>query len=195
MNKPNSHLRRVKGVYLLLDILWFLAGLGLLIRPAFSSELICRAVGVLAVIYGGVKLFGYFSKDPYRLAFQFDLALGIFCLVFGLVLIFFSKAVLSLLPVLLGLFTVVSGAFKIQTALDAKRFGMPKWWTVLLLAVCSVALGIVLLLYPFGTALLAIRFMGLAMILYGIQELTSTAYTVNTKPNGIVIDVDDFKEC
>ena len=58
MNKPNSHLRRVKGVYLLLDILWFLAGLALLIRPAFSSELICRAVCVLAVIYGGVKLFG-----------------------------------------------------------------------------------------------------------------------------------------
>ena len=194
MRNPVSHLRNIKILYLILDIVWFLAGFALLLRPAFSSALICDVVGILAILYGTVKLLGYFSKDPYRLAFQFDLALGIFCLVFGLLLLFFSEVFLSALPVMLGLFTVVSAVFKIQTALEARSFGISKWWILLLLAICTAVLGIILLLYPFDTAMLAIRCMGLSMIIYGIQELTSTACTVNTKPNGIIIDVDDFKE-
>ena len=194
MDKHTSHLRHIKGVYLLLDILWFLSGLILMIWPGFSSKLICSVLGILCVVCGAVKLFSYFSKDPYRLAFQFDLALGIFGLILGAVLIFRSKTILSLLPVLVGLFTVVSGVFKLQTAMDARRFGLRKWWGMLLLSILTILMGAVLLLRPFGTALLAIRFMGLAMVLYGIQELTTTAYTVNTRSNGIIIDVEEYQE-
>ena len=194
MTRRFFHLKQIKGTYLLLDILWLLGGLALLIWPDTSTTLICRALGILCAIYGVVKLFGYFSKDPYRLAFQFDLALGIFCLILGIVLLFFSNTLLCLLPVLVGLFTVVSGAFKLQTALEAKRFGMEKWWAMLLLSLAVIAVGAVLLVRPFQSAMLAFQFMGLAIVLYGIQDLTTTAYTVKTKPNGIIIDVDDFRE-
>ena len=194
MKRHASYLRQIKWIYLLLDLLWLLAGLALLIRPGFSSMFICRCLGVLCLVYGVIKLFGYFSKDPYRLAFQFDLALGIFFLVLGAALLFFSHALLSLLPVLVGVFTVVSGVFKLQTAFDARRFGMGKWWGMLLLSLAVLAIGAILLVRPFQSAMLAVRFMGLAILLSGIQDLTTTAYTVKTKPNGVIIDVDDFRE-
>lgn len=192
--KRRFNLKHVKGTYLLLSLLWLLAGLALLIWPGFSSEVICYALGALCVAYGVVKLLGYLSKDPYRLAFQFDLALGILCIVMGCVLLFFSKAVISMLPILVGIFTLVSGVFKLQTAFDAKRFGMSKWWGLLLLSLLTMIIGVILLLRPFESAMLAIRFMGLAILADGVQDLTSTAYTVKTKPNGTVIDVDDFWE-
>ncbi|MGN0979754.1 MAG: HdeD family acid-resistance protein [Candidatus Avoscillospira sp.] len=194
MDRRFSHLKGIKWTYLLFSALWLLAGVVLLIWPRFSSEVICIALGVLCMLYGIVKLFGYFSRDPYRLAFQFDLALGILCLVLGIVLIFFSRAILSLLPVIVGIYAVVGGVFKLQTAFEAKRFGMRKWWGMLVLSLLTMALGVVLLVWPFSGAMLAIRFMGLAMIMSGVEDLTATAYTVKTKPNGTVIDVDDFWE-
>ena len=181
MQNPFSRLRRVKGTYLIFSILSLLLGLALLLFPGISSRVICYLLGGLSLAWAAVKLIGYFTKDPYRLAFQFDLALGIFCLVLGLVLIFFSKAVLSFLPVIVGIYTVVSGVFKLQTAFEARRFGIGSWIWMLLAS---------------ETALLGIRLMGLAILLGGIEDLTATACTVNTKKheNGTVIDVDDFWE-
>ena len=112
----------------------------------------------------------------------------------GLLLIFFSGAILSLLPAIVGIYTVVSGVFKLQTAFEAKHFGLSKWWGMLLISLVTIALGVVLLLRPFSSAMLLIRFMGLAILADGIQDLTTTAYTVKTKPNGIIVDVDDFRE-
>lgn len=194
MNRRSSHLKQIKGTYLLLTGLWLLSGLVLLVWPRFSSSLICTVLGVLCAVYGVIKLFGYFSRDPYKLAFQFDLALGILCLIFGAVLLFFPEALLSLLPVLIGLFSLVSGVFKLQTAFEAKRFGMRKWWGMLLLSLVTIAAGAVLLVQPFQSALLAIRFIGLAVLVTGFQDLATTAYTVNTRSNGVIIDVDDFRE-
>ena len=175
--------------------LMLLAGLLLLVVPNLESTTGQRILlGILFGLTGAAKLFGYFSKDPYRLAFQFDLALGIFFLVRGAALLFFSHALLSLLPVLVGVFTVVGGVFKLQTAFDARRFGMGKWWGMLLLSLAVIAIGAILLVRPFQSAMLAVQFMGLAILLSGIQDLTTTAYTVKTKPNGVIIDVDDFRE-
>ncbi len=194
MNRCSSRLRSIKWTYLVFSALWLVAGLALLIWPRFSSELVCHVLGILCVLYGVVKLFGYFSKDPYRLAFQFDLALGLLCIVLGGVLLFFSKALLALLPVIVGIFSMVSGVFRLQTAFEARRFGLDKWWGLLILSLAMMAVGVVLLVRPFASAMLALRLIGLAMLINGVQDITATAYTVKTKPNGIVIDVDDFRE-
>ncbi len=196
MQNPFSRLRRVKGTYLIFSILSLLLGLALLLFPGISSRVICYLLGGLSLAWAAVKLIGYFTKDPYRLAFQFDLALGIFCLILGLVLIFFSKAALSFLPVIVGIYTVVSGVFKLRTAFEARRFGIGSWIWMLLASVAAIVVGALVLVLPYQTALLGIRLMGLAILLGGIEDLTATACTVNTKKreNGAVIDVDDFWE-
>ena len=188
-----KHLKHIKGTYLLLTLLLILAGLALLLFPGVSSELICYVLGGLSVVYGIVKLAGYFSKDPYRLAFQFDLGLGILCIVLSLVLIFCQRFILSLLPTIVGIFTVVSGVFKVQTSLEARRFGMGKWGWLLAMAIVTIVLGVVLLIHPFQAAMLVVRFMGLAIVFGAVEDLITTAYTVNTKRDNI-IDVDDFWE-
>ena len=62
------------------------------------------------------------------------------------------------------------------------------------MSVAAIAVGALVLILPYQTALLGIRLMGLAIIVGGIEDLTATACTVNTKKNGTVIDVDDFWE-
>ena len=196
MHTPFHRLRRIKGTYLLFSILSLLLGLALLIFPALSSRIVCYLLGGLCLAWAAVKLIGYFTKDPYRLAFQFDLALGILCLILGLILICFSRMVLSFLPVIVGIYTVVGGVFKLQTAFEARRFGITSWPWMLLASAAAIVVGALVLILPYQTALLGIRLMGLAIIAGGIEDHTATACAVNTRSHrkGTVIDVDDFRE-
>ena len=111
--------KEAKRAYMILSGIFMLVGLCLTIWPEISIVTFCCVLGGLCVIYGIIRLVGYFSKDQYRLAFQFDLALGIFVLVFGIILLFHPRPIIALLPVVIGLYIAIDSVFKLQTALDA----------------------------------------------------------------------------
>ena len=76
-------IRAAKTGYIVLSLTLCALGLLLMLRPELSVALIGVIVGCVLVAFGVVKLIGYFSKDLYRLAFQFDLAFGILLLALG----------------------------------------------------------------------------------------------------------------
>ena len=172
---------KAKNVNLIVAGATVLLGLILLLWPGSSIGLVCRAVGVGALILGAVKLIGYFSDDRYRLAFQFDLALGIFSLILGLVLILRPDKIVSLVQVIIGVYILVESVFKVQTALDAKRFGMNKWWALMIGAAVSVIAGLILVFCPFTAAKTVVRVIGAALIFEGAESFFTTAYTVRVK--------------
>ena len=112
--------KQVKAAYIALSIAFVCMGLCLLIWPGISAVTICYVLGTASVLYGVIKLFGYFSEDLYQLAFQFDLAAGIFMLVIGILLLFHPDNVLTLLPTVIGLSILIDSVLKLQTAFDAK---------------------------------------------------------------------------
>ena len=117
---------RVKIAYSVISVGLIVMGLCFMFLPEISALTICYCVGAVSIVFGIIKLMGYFSKDVYRLAFQFDLALGIAMIVLGAVEVIRPRLLLGLLPVVLGIIVLVDGLFKIQTALDSKRFGLKK---------------------------------------------------------------------
>ena len=72
--------------------------------------------GVFLIVYGVTKLSGYFAKDLFQLAFQFDLALGIVSIVLGIIIIEKSEYIIEILSTAIGIFMLVDAALKIQTA-------------------------------------------------------------------------------
>ena len=85
--KGTGWIRAAKSGYIATSMLWCAAGLLLIFLPGTSVKLLCMAAGGLLTVCGIIKIIGYFSKDLYRLAFQFDLALGLLCLLLGLILL------------------------------------------------------------------------------------------------------------
>ena len=62
------------------SFLIFLAGLMLIFLPSTEVTSLQRTVlAVLFLLTGAAKMIGYYSNDLYRLAFQFDFAIGILC--------------------------------------------------------------------------------------------------------------------
>ena len=171
-------LKKVKLIYSLLAVIFIIFGIYLMIRPELSLTIICRLAGVLFIIYGIVKITGYFTKDMYELAFQFDFAMGLFSLAIGCALIFFVNDVITFFPTFMGVVILIDAVFKIQTSLDARRFGLNKWWLILIMAIAAGIAGFLLIIYPREVSKLIIMFVGLNLIIDGMLNLWIVLYTV-----------------
>lgn len=146
--RSTKPLRAAKGLYIVLSAALCLMGLLLIIVPDFSAQLVGILCGVLLVAFGIVRLVGYFSKDLYRLAFQYDLTSGILLILLGIIMLCNPSSLMTVVCVVLGFFILTDRLFKIQIALDAKRFGLSKWFLILALAVLTAILGGILMFRP-----------------------------------------------
>ena len=114
------------------SFLIFLAGLMLIFLPSTEVTSLQRTVlAVLFLLTGAAKMIGYYSNDLYRLAFQFDFAIGILCALLAGLLAFLPQRVLPTLPVLLSVYVILDALLKLQIAMDARRFGMESWIAIL----------------------------------------------------------------
>lgn len=170
-----------KAAYCILSVIASVIGVYLMINPNHSFSAICHLVGAVLIIYGIIKLLGYFTDDMYNLAFQFDLAMGIFSCVLGFMLLFHSEYIMKLLPTFVGVLILIDGVFKIQTSIDAKRFGLTKWWLILVFAIIAVAAGIILVIRPISATLFVMRLIGLNLLIDGGMNLIVVLYTVKER--------------
>lgn len=186
-NYRERTLQCAKWLYIVTSVLLCLSGAVLLICPGIALEIVCDAFGVLLLIFGVGKFTGYFSNEKFHLAFQFDLALGILVILFGILLILHPGRLLSSVWTLIGIFEMVDGAFKLQTALDARRFGMNKWWLLLTTSVICMAFGVLLSLNPAKGSDLFVRLLGVSLLVVGLQNLFTALYTIHRRRQNVHI--------
>ena len=185
-------IKRAKSAYIAVSVIMVILGAVLMLNPGLSMLTLCYLIGGLMVIFGITRLVGYFSKDLFRLAFQFDLALGIFCMLAGIVILVHPNNIMKLLPVIIGLFVTIDGVFKMQTAIDSKRFGLKRWYAILVLAAVTCVFGLLLIIDPFAGGKALMIFFGATMMIDGIQNLCVVLYTVKTV-GGIRKDIEQEK--
>lgn len=183
-------MKRIKALYITISVLSLLAGIALVIWPGASVITICYVVGSAAILVGAVSLAGYFSKDSYNLNFQFDFAMGLVFLILGTVLIFHPGDTVAVLHFSVGILVLVDSVFKLQTALDAKHFGLKKWWVMLLCALLCAGLGLVLVILPFRTAEILVRVTGAALTVNSGENILTAGYTVKSKKRVVPIMVE-----
>ena len=187
-------LKIAKNGYIIMSLLFVILGICLIIWPDCSLKLFCTLIGIMLIAYGCIKIVGYFSKDYYCLAFQFDLAFGILLIAVGAIIIARREQVVNLIFAIFGILTLADALFKIQMSMDAKRFGLSLWWRILVVAVLTGILGVLLLIRPFDAAEIMMILVGVSFLFEGILNLCVAIYTIkileNRRPD--IIDMDDF---
>lgn len=173
-----KQLKIVKNAYSVLVVCLIVLGIVLMLWPKTVLGAICKILGILLVVYGLIKVACYFTDDMYQLAFQFDLGLGIVSMIGGLVMLFRTEPVLEIVSICIGIFILVDAALKIQTSIDAKRFGIEKWWIILSIALLVAIVGILLITTPFKAASAMVRGIGIVLCLDGILNLLVVQNTV-----------------
>ena len=155
--------------------------------------------GVAMMIFGVIKLVGYFSKDLYRLAFQYDLPFGILMIALGFITTVKSDSVLYFLCIALGISILADGLFKMQIAIDAKRFGIGAWWLIVVLAAAAGAIGLLLVFRPAESLRVMTILLGASLLADGILNMCVAISTVkiirHQMPDDIgMLDVIDAEE-
>lgn len=180
---PQKSLKIAKNGYIVMSIVFIFMGVCIIIWPDFSAEVFCNIIGILMIIYGVIKIMGYFSKDYYCLAFQFDLACGILMIAVGILILVRRQIVVSFIFAILGLIILTDALLKIQMSIDAKKFGLSLWRRILAAAIIAGVFGFMLLVKPFETAEAMMVLVGIALVTEGTLNLLVAIYTIKILNN------------
>ncbi len=182
----NKRIWTAKVGYIVISILISVLGIVLITVPDFSASLLCRLGGGILILFGIVKIIGYCSNDLYRLAFQYDLAIGILLIALGAVLMLRTRIMTNAICILLGIYTLADALLKIQISIDSKAFGIRQWWLILVVAIMTGTIGFLLVLRPSESTRVAMILLGLALLMEGVLNsitvLTSVKIIHNRLP-------------
>lgn len=190
-------MRIAKIGYIVMSVMFCIAGALFIALPDISITMIGISMGIAMIVFGIVKLVGYFSRDLFRLAFQFDLELGILLLVLGLIVLIRPDDLMTFMCIALGISILTDGLFKVQIALDSKRFGIKSWWVILALAVVARTIGVFLIFRSAKSAQFLTVLLGVSILAEGILNLYTVISTVliikHQQPDVIEIEYSETK--
>lgn len=171
--------KEARVVHVIVLALLLLSGVLILAWPDLAGKVVQWLVGLNLVITGAARVMGYYANDLYRLAFQYDLAMGPFCVILGVLLLIYPQNVTEILPLAIGVYIMLDGLLKLQTAFDAKAFGMRQWWGLLSAASIVAVFGIVVLVL--SVTVPRARLAGVALLLNGAENIWNTMGTVRVR--------------
>jgi len=171
-------MRIAKIGYIVMSLALFILGVLFISLPDLSMLIIGKVLGAILIIFGCIKLVGYFSKDLFRLAFQYDLQFGILALIIGLIVLLKPAELINMLFMALGIALLADSLFKIQIALDSKKFGIRKWWGILVLAIVAGMAALALVFRPSESAKLMTILLGATLVAEGCLNLFVALTTV-----------------
>ena len=190
-------MRIAKIGYIVMSVMFCIAGALFIALPDISITMIGISMGIAMIVFGIVKLVGYFSRDLFRLAFQFDLELGILLLILGLIVLIRPDDLMTFICIALGISILTDGLFKVQIALDSKRFGIKSWWVILALAVVTGTIGVFLIFRSAKSAQFLTVLLGVSILAEGILNLYTVISTVliikHQQPDVIEIEYSETK--
>lgn len=163
--------------YLLISLVFYVVGGIYIVLPQIPPEVLTIGGGILLMIYGIVKMVGFWSDDLYCLAFQYDLACGVMMLLLGICTVIFHERVVPYLPMGLGWMVLMDSLLKVQMSRDARAFGLEQWRILLGISIGTAILSVSLI---FCSAVSAVpRWMpGFVLILQGVMNQSVMHCTV-----------------
>jgi uncharacterized membrane protein HdeD (DUF308 family) len=116
------------------------------------------------------------------------IALGVICLVLGLVALIWPEATLLVVAVLFGLQLITAGVVRVIAAIALKT--LPGWWRAVsgILGVLTLIAGIVFLFRPSTSLIVLAIVLAIGWIIDGVSELVS-AFAVPRRPSERILRI------
>lgn len=188
-------MRIAKYGYIGLSAFFCVLGLLFIVRTAVTEKLLLTLLGAGLTVFGIIKVIGYLSKDLYRLAFQYDLELGILLLLLGSIALIYPMKARSFMTVAVGISVLIDSLFKIRITGDARTFGIRQWRMVRIVSVVTAVTGFLLMLDPWHSTGMLPVILGLALITEGVLNLIVVISMVKISKSQYPDDVETKFKC
>lgn len=156
-------------VLLLYGILAILFGLVAAMSPVSTAEAMAWALGLLAVIEGGVSVFAWFDKDSVMPKGWLALY-AIASLIFGVLALMNPLAIAGALILLLAAWLVVGGIYRIIFAIQVRK-EIEGEWMLILSGVLAILLGLMFVASPVAGVVVTTIWIGAAALVYGAIQV------------------------
>jgi len=142
--------------------------------PEAAVTYLVITIGVLFIIPGIFSILNYFtrSKDDPATPSSFPLE-GAGSILLGIWLVVMPTFFINILMYILGGLLVLAGIQQIVSLISVRKWSIVPWGFYII-PVLILAVGIVILVYPFQTAANTFIIFGVASIIYGISELVNS---------------------
>lgn len=157
-------LKRSSWTDIVISIIFVLFGALLIAKPYETIGAISIILGVVFISMGVLKLVEYYTSETKE---DYLLTMALISVIFGIVILFASEAVLSLFRIILGIWIIVAGVMDLQTILIWKQVKSPYWTAALLFSLLMIIAGIVILV----SKNILLTTLGILIIVYGILDI------------------------
>lgn len=164
--------KEIKGI--LVSVLFIVLGVFLFIKPLEIIETLLKVIGIILLVGGLFDFLNYFSLSSEERIIDYTLMKGIMEITTSILFIFKSDILSSVFPILLGLIIIFVNIFKLEVALNLKKFDEKNSLIGVIISVLSIILGIVIILNPFSTLELVVKVSSVIIIL---SELCNIIYS------------------
>ncbi len=164
-------LKNRKANYTVSAIICIIVGLVLVIWPGTSTQVVCKVLGAVLLIYGAMQILMYILAKERSLYSQGMLVLGVIFAVVGAWILLKPEMIIAAVPVIMGIIIVMHGLHNAAQAIKLKSLNYEKWWLALLLGILTMALGGVLIYNPFKVVDTVVRVIGIFLVYDGISDI------------------------
>ncbi|KAF1296579.1 hypothetical protein BAU15_14650 [Enterococcus sp. JM4C] len=152
---------------ILRGIAYVLVGVFAFSNPGFFFKAIIYFIAGYFLLMGIINCLAALRLHKETGSYGFSMATSLFFILLALIVLFFSKAILSVIPFFLGLLIVVNGASQLLQALNATK-AKGAW---LFFSGLMIIAGLILMFNPFKTLLVVCQVFGILLIFNGLSEL------------------------
>ena len=186
-------MKREKMISFLVSLVLVIFGVVLVIWPEAALAVVSKGLSLLSICVGVALLLSYLLKREKRSINEWKLMLGVIFVLVGIFLLPKLTIVLSVIPFILGVLVVCSGISKLLHGLEYRKLGYPAWWVTVLIAVGAMIFGGVVVINPFKTVNLALRVVGVILVLDNFANVFDTVYIGYklNKDGYVVVDSED----
>ena len=175
--RNNSFLYNWK-LNLLKGVLALMLGISTLLFPQLTLITIVKLFGAFAVAGGILVLVtAYMNRqNQYK---NFWLLEGIFDIVFGIIILAYSEAAMSVLMILIGFWAIFMGVVLLMVYSSSRKFLLHRG-IFLITALFSIVFGILVIVNPFEGVLAVSILIGIFAILYGVLTILTSIKLAKT---------------
>lgn len=161
----------IKSMYktsIIFSIILFILGLLLLVNPEGILHAISYTIGVILIVWGIIPILSFFSNKERETYLEFNFVIGVFALIFGLIVMLNPNMVGSIIPVLISIWMIINGISKLSYALSLNE---SKSTISIIIPLIILVCGIILIFNPFEGAKAFTKLLGIFLIIYSILDI------------------------
>ena len=173
-----------------INVILLALGICLLIWADKVTSLISIAIGALFLVYAAYNFIAWYRVENRNMGDNAKLITAIALGVSGAFLIIEKDFLKELISIVLGIFLLIESIFRLQDALNSKKFN-PNYKNALILAIIGVVCGALCIFGRIIVPDLVVQVIGVLLIIFAVSDMTggimikqsykSSAKTVDAK--------------